>query len=287
MRNEYKYENEKDLCDEHDQSGWKVVNSKYETCEEHVNGLGRTLYRIRALKDFGDVKKGDIGGLIEGTNNLSSDGNCWVYDDAMVIGDAQVKNNAKVKGFAKVSDNAKILDFAEVKDKAKIAGDALLTDYVKVSDNVYVFHFAKLYGNSKVYGNATVAGSAVIKGNAEVFDEAKVIGKSNVGSDAKIGGNSVISNLHITGKTTIMENVIFSPLHKQYIKSNKDFKVLYYNKYGEDKYCVWYKSDDNFYDEHNYKLNLEELKFVQNYLKKSKDLEKQKIKNNIKNLLDI
>jgi len=40
------------------------------------------LYRIRALKDFGDVKKGDIGGYIQSKSNLSQEGNVWIYDAA-------------------------------------------------------------------------------------------------------------------------------------------------------------------------------------------------------------
>jgi len=42
---------------------------------------GKTIYRIEALKDFGDVKKGDLGGWIEKEFFLSEKGNCWVYDD--------------------------------------------------------------------------------------------------------------------------------------------------------------------------------------------------------------
>ncbi len=33
------------------------------------------LYRIKALKDFDDVKVGDLGGYIEKESNLSHDGN--------------------------------------------------------------------------------------------------------------------------------------------------------------------------------------------------------------------
>ncbi len=40
----------------------KNVSKKYELINEsHVKGI--TLYRIRALKDFADVKAGDLGGL--------------------------------------------------------------------------------------------------------------------------------------------------------------------------------------------------------------------------------
>lgn len=45
-----------------------------------------TLYQIEALKDFSDVKSGDLGGWIEKESNLSQEGNCWVSGNAMVYG---------------------------------------------------------------------------------------------------------------------------------------------------------------------------------------------------------
>lgn len=36
---------------------------KYELTEETMDYCGRTLHRIRALRAFGDVKTGDIGGI--------------------------------------------------------------------------------------------------------------------------------------------------------------------------------------------------------------------------------
>lgn len=60
-----------------------------------------TLHRIVALRDFGDVRKGDIGGWIENENNLSHDDDCWVYDNAEVCGEARVYGDAVIK---KMSD---------------------------------------------------------------------------------------------------------------------------------------------------------------------------------------
>ncbi|WP_375611582.1 hypothetical protein [Bartonella sp. AA9NXGY] len=64
------------------------------------------LYRIKALKDFDDVKVGDLGGYIEKESNLSHDGNFWVYDNAWVYGNAKVSYHAKVWG--KAYGNAKL-----------------------------------------------------------------------------------------------------------------------------------------------------------------------------------
>ena len=75
---------------------------KYRLTEETINVNGITLYRIEALKDFGDVKEGDKGGFIESEENLSHDGNCWVYGNAKVYEKAEVDEIAKVYDYAKV-----------------------------------------------------------------------------------------------------------------------------------------------------------------------------------------
>ena len=60
------------------------------------------LFRIIALKDFGNVKKGDKGGYIEKVENLSLEGNCWVSGDARVSGTARISGDAQVSGTAGV-----------------------------------------------------------------------------------------------------------------------------------------------------------------------------------------
>ena len=84
------------------------MENKYKLTDETINVGGKKLCRIKALKDFGDVKKGDKGGFIEDEHNLSHDGNSWVYGNASVFGDASVYCNASVCGNASVYGNAKI-----------------------------------------------------------------------------------------------------------------------------------------------------------------------------------
>lgn len=72
---------------------------KYEILkDEFIEFDDRKLYRIKALKDFRDVRKGTVGGYIEYEQNLSQQGNAWIYDDAQVYGNAQVSGNARVYG---------------------------------------------------------------------------------------------------------------------------------------------------------------------------------------------
>ena len=84
------------------------MNEKYVLTEEKKECLGRTLYRIKAIISFKDVAKGELGGWIEKEDNLSQDGNAWVFGDARVYGDACVYGDARVFGDARVSGKIKL-----------------------------------------------------------------------------------------------------------------------------------------------------------------------------------
>ena len=76
------------------------MEKKYKLTDETIKIIDRTLHRIEALKDFGDVKKGDKGGFIEDEYNLSYKVDSWVCDNtrvyvnARVCGDAKIENNS-------------------------------------------------------------------------------------------------------------------------------------------------------------------------------------------------
>ena len=81
---------------------------KYELTEETKVIDGKTLFRIRALRSFGDIKAGDLGGFIENERNLSHGGNAWVGDNAQVGGNAEVYGDAWVGGYARVNGDGLI-----------------------------------------------------------------------------------------------------------------------------------------------------------------------------------
>ena len=72
------------------------------------------LFRIIALKDFGFIKKGELGGLIEKESNLSQKNECWIHENALVTGNALVSGDAEVSGNAEIYGNARIMGNALV-----------------------------------------------------------------------------------------------------------------------------------------------------------------------------
>ena len=81
---------------------------KFKLTKNTIEHYGRTLFQIEACIDFGNIAKGEKGGYIEKEENLSQDGNAWVYGNARVYGNAWVSDNAWVYGNARVSDNAQV-----------------------------------------------------------------------------------------------------------------------------------------------------------------------------------
>lgn len=135
------------------------MEKKYEMTTLTIEHEGRTLSMVKAIKDFGDVKAGDLGGFIEKEENLSHLGDAWVADNAKVY------DNAAVRGDAQVYGNAKVYDKALVYNEAQVYGEA------------------KVHGNAQVYDNGKVYGEAEISGNAQVCEKGEVYGEHKQSED--------------------------------------------------------------------------------------------------------
>ena len=78
------------------------------------------LYRVKALKDFGSVKVGDIGGWIEKEENLSHYGDAWVSGDAQVTGEAKVEKTSDYHIFKNNTTSTRYFTYTKSNDSWKI-----------------------------------------------------------------------------------------------------------------------------------------------------------------------
>ena len=114
---------------------------KFKLTKKSIEVFGKTLFQIKALKEFGDVEKGDLGGYIEKDDNISQEGDAWVYGNARVYGDARVYGNAWVSGDAWVYGDARV--YGDV----WVSGDARVYGKLKIKIG---FYFGILFKGEKI-----------------------------------------------------------------------------------------------------------------------------------------
>lgn len=103
------------------------------------------LHRIRALVHVNEqVERGDLGGYVESAKNLSQEGHCWIYNQAICCEGALV------------TEDARLYDGAIARDSALISGDARMFEQAKAEGNSIVL-------SGEIKENARVAGGAEIK----------------------------------------------------------------------------------------------------------------------------
>lgn len=142
-----------------------MIERKYEFTGETTTDIaeGATLHRIRAIRDFGDVKAGDQGGWVESEKNLSHEGKCWVYDESAVFGRASVLGNSKVKNESMIYDSA-CVDSGAVINNSEVFGSAQVSGFAQVAKGSLVYQRALIAGSAKVFNAEIGAHIATFEG---------------------------------------------------------------------------------------------------------------------------
>ena len=144
-----------------------MEDKKYELVPETVTELyGKSMYRICALKDFSDVKKGQYGGYVESEENLSQTGNCWIYDDSIVGLGSRVIDNAIVKDASKVIGGSEVSDDAIIEECSLIDESSVVSDQSRVIDSLvtnasYVIYKSVVNRDSMVYQGSTICDAII------------------------------------------------------------------------------------------------------------------------------
>lgn len=211
---------------------------KYKLTDETTIALGVTLYRIEALIDFADVKKGDKGGFVESEENLSQNGDCWVYGDAKVFDRAKVFEDAKVYSKAEVYGDAEVYGKARVDNKARVFGNAFVFSYAEVCDYAIVCEDAVVHGHAAVFGEATIGDSARVCGEAEVYGNSEICDNAYVGDNAEICGNTkVFGDAGVFGDADIYGDAE--------ICGQSDY-IVFKNWWSSGRYFTWTRSNNKW-----------------------------------------
>lgn len=198
-----------------------METKKYGFTGETMEYNGIILHRIQALVDFFEVKAGDLGGWIEKEENLSQEGECWVYDESKAIGDT------KISGIVFVSDNSVIID-------SEISGHAIVVE-------------SKVTSNSIVTGGTMLSGSK-ISGESQL--DCNIIKECELENVIAVGGTSMFETYLECRAENIYSNIVInrnsitieSDNNKVEIGLNFDGQITRVNSVNEP--CGGYSSED-------------------------------------------
>ena len=114
-------------------------NRKYEILMDEENTIewnDHVLHRIRALRDFGDVKKGDLGGYVENDYNLSHEGNCWIYNNGKAMDNSRLYDDSAMYNNSEMHDNSAMYGDSELNNKVKLYGKltSKVDDFIEIQN---------------------------------------------------------------------------------------------------------------------------------------------------------
>ena len=176
---------------------------KYELIKESKTIFeGIEIYRIRALKDFSDVRTGDIGGWVCSEDNLSQNGNCWIYDNAKCLDDARVYYNAKMY------DNAIMYDDAIMYDNSRMFNNTIMYNNSRIFNNAKMYDNAMMYNKTRMFSNAIMGDNAIMYDDAIIGDNAKMFDNSRMYDDAIMYDNAILNK----------DKLLYGSINKSYKK---------------------------------------------------------------------
>lgn len=131
----------------------------YKLTDETIEFDGHILHRIICTESFRNIRKGILGGFVEGYENLCDE--AWVGGDAKVYAGAVVKDRASVQCSACVRNRVVIAERAFVEDSASVYGA------VRIGGNAVIYDSAVIIQGGPwpliIDGYAKIGGNAVIK----------------------------------------------------------------------------------------------------------------------------
>ena len=177
--------------------------NKYRLTDEKMStDLDLAAYRIVALRDFGSVKAGDLGGFIQKESNLSHDGDCWIDEHTMVV------SNSIVRGDAQIS-------YSDIWDGCVIEGSAIISGcnmggQIKISGGNI--------SDSRIEGrNITIKGGIITDS----------VLHSNVCVEGGVIKGSTMYNCSICEGDSINFDVDYNNFHTVNISYDEDTRLLF------------------------------------------------------------
>ena len=168
-----------------------MENRKYEMTNITMEFEERTLYRVRALKNFRNVKAGDLGGWVSGKHNLSQEGDCWIYDEAKCMDNARMYHNSAMYNNAVMCDFSEMHGCSEMHNYSAMLDNSRMYNCSAMYDNSRMYNDSKMYNNSRMFDNSAMHNNTVMLDNSKMFENSRMYRDSRLKNKESLYGKLV------------------------------------------------------------------------------------------------
>ena len=242
-----------------------MENRKYEMTNITMEFEERTLYRIRALKNFRNVKAGDLGGWVSGKHNLSQEGDCWIYDEAKCMDNARMYHNSAMYNNAVMCDFSEMHGCSEMHNYSAMLDNSRMYNCSAMYDNSRMYNDSKMYNNSRMFDNSAMYNNAVMLDNSKMFENSRMYRDSRLKNKEKLCGKLVTKVDRFIEINNTGGRIVTGVL--------KDGKILYnigcQNEITKEVFIDRIYNDDGGIEKHPYRKEyLKIIDVIESYLSK-------------------
>ena len=242
-----------------------MENRKYEMTNITMEFEERTLYRIRALKNFRNVKAGDLGGWVSGKHNLSQEGDCWIYDEAKCMDNARMYHNSAMYNNAVMCDFSEMHGCSEMHNYSAMLDNSRMYNCSAMYDNSRMYNDSKMYSNSRMFDNSAMYNNAVMLDNSKMFENSRMYRDSRLKNKENLYGKLVTKVDRFIEINNTGGRVVTGVL--------KDGKILYnigcQNEITKEVFVDRIYNDDGGIEKHPYRKEyLKIIDVIESYLSK-------------------
>ena len=154
---------------------------KYELTSETKVIWGTTVHRIKRLSD------NLLGGFVESESNLSQEGSCLIYGNAVAMNNSMMSGNSEMSENSKMTGNSMMYGNSEMSGNSRMTGNSMMTENSSMSGN------SRMSGNSKMSENSKMSGNSMMTGNSEMSGDSRMTGDSRMSGNEALSGKMKLS----------------------------------------------------------------------------------------------
>lgn len=203
-------------------------------------------YRIQAVKDFGDIKKGDKGGYVQAYRCLAQNDESWLYDETVFV-----DCTSRVSGKSAIRGKVRIKYKTQIEDTDIYSGtDGVIIESIITSTSIHCVEECKIL-RSTIVNSLLTSDRILINLYSDVVKLEAVshlisLNYVSIGPCQISHEDLIISNMDVCSNNAVASIDVLIDNERVKLSGCRGFIKPLYEEDGYNPYIAFYISSDNF-----------------------------------------